>query len=357
MKPGPRPRGCPTGCNARGSRALCLALLLATVLFSFTFLKEPATAPPKSSLAKHLPTAIHKEPQTRATQPELITAAEASAGDFVGFSHERGGEKESARPLADWIGTDPKAAAEWAWQLSAPDLRRRHLGQVLAAWCARDPSAAAAWTQAREPGALRDLAFSIVAQEWADKNPTNAAALALACTDETIRTVALAHVARVWAAQAPAAACDWMASLPPGLAGDRVRCALALAVATHDPRAAARLALDSLPPGPELDRAVVGIVQRWAERSPPEAAAWLEQFPAQPLRGVAVECFVRVWSRNDWEALGSWIKHLPAGGLRDEAAAALACVARPRDAQAARAWASLIINPEARKACFAALEP
>lgn len=360
MKPGVRPRSCPTSRNTRASLVVHGALALAALLPLLPLRKTPVAV--SQSRAASEPVS-NTDPVAAGPQPGQIMRR-AAAGTLSSrfrilsaqdINRGAGSEVETARQLADWACTAPEEAAAWAWHFHDSDRQRRHLAQVLAAWSARDPAAAAAWAQAREPGPLRDLAFCVVAQEWAGPDPAAAAALALACTDETLREETLAHVARAWAARAPEAACQWMASLAPGQAGDRVRHTLALAVAAHDPRTAARLALTWLPPGPELDRALVGIVQRWAERNPAEAAAWLEQFPALPLRVAATENLVRVWLQDGWGAVGSWIESMPAGGLRDEAAAAVARVAGPYDAQAARAWAGLIASPEAREACLAAL--
>jgi hypothetical protein len=98
--------------------------------------------------------------------------------------------------------------------------------------------------------------------------------------------------------------------------------AVAVAVADQSGPAAAALAAKSLGSGIEQDRTVVAVVQRWAEKSPREAAGWLVQFPDTPARDAAVQNLVELWALQDAEAPRTWLQQLPPGGLRTAGLAA-----------------------------------
>jgi hypothetical protein len=72
----------------------------------------------------------------------------------------------------------------------------------------------------------------------------------------------------------------------------------------------------SLPAGVEQDRAVVATIQRWAERSPRDAAGWLIQLPETPARDAAAQNLVMLWALEDKDAARDWLQQLPQGSLR-----------------------------------------
>ncbi|MBE0544408.1 MAG: hypothetical protein IH623_23955, partial [Verrucomicrobia bacterium] len=92
---------------------------------------------------------------------------------------------------------------------------------------------------------------------------------------------------------------------------------VAIAAAEQDGAMAAALVANALGAGEAQDRAAVSIVQRWAQFSPQEAAAWVAQFPDIPSRDAAVENLLALWTAQDAEAAGNWVRELPAGSLRD----------------------------------------
>ena len=80
---------------------------------------------------------------------------------------------------------------------------------------------------------------------------------------------------------------------------------------------AATLAAQALEGGDEQDRTAVSIVQRWVQKSPQAAAAWVAQFPEGPARAAALQNLLGLWAAQDAEAAGHWLLELPAGSLRD----------------------------------------
>jgi len=126
----------------------------------------------------------------------------------------------------------------------------------------------------------------------------------------------LVHAISQWAASDSYAATAWAQRVSDVNLQQRLLGAVAVAVADQSGPAAASLAAKNLASGIEQDRAVVEIVQRWAERSPGEAAGWLAQFPETPARDAAAQNLVMLWALQDKEAPRNWLQQLPQGSLR-----------------------------------------
>ncbi len=184
-----------------------------------------------------------------------------------------------------------------------------------------DPEALVDWDIAQPRGVQDDQALVAAALALADTRPDRAAAMAQLCTDASQRRSTLAHVMRCWAAQDATGSAAWLRHLSSDPDVLPAWEAWAVSVAGRDPALATRVAVAEIPPGPERDRAVVSILQRWAQHAPEEAAAWLEQFPECPLRTAALGAFLPVWLAQDPPGLEAWLAHLPAGSFSAEAAA------------------------------------
>jgi hypothetical protein len=98
---------------------------------------------------------------------------------------------------------------------------------------------------------------------------------------------------------------------------------IALTLAETDPLAAANLISESGMAGHEFDVAVVQIIQRWAAKSPPDAAAWVTGFPPGPAREAGIKYTATRWLHSDAPAVFSWLASLKDAGVRKEAALGL----------------------------------
>ena len=94
---------------------------------------------------------------------------------------------------------------------------------------------------------------------------------------------------------------------------------IALVLSAKEPERAARLLSESGIPGRDLDVAVVQVVQRWAAKSPADAAAWVTLFSPGEARSAGVAELISVWIRQDSTAAFAWIPRLPDPSLRQEA--------------------------------------
>ncbi len=98
---------------------------------------------------------------------------------------------------------------------------------------------------------------------------------------------------------------------------------IALVISENEPERAARLLSDSGIAGREFDVAVVQVVQRWALRSPVDAAAWVTLFDPGEARSAGLKEILSVWSRNDPPAAFAWIVAQENDQIRQEAEAGI----------------------------------
>ena len=145
------------------------------------------------------------------------------------------------------------------------------------AWGACDPASAAQWARSLRDEAERTLALTNIAGEAVRSAPLLALDLAQSLP-EPARNEIVPRAAAQWAAQDPAAAADWARQIP----AESLRATTLAGIATA-------LALKELPAGRLQSDTIVSIVQRWAQQSPSDAEAWVNQFPKSDLRDAAKE--------------------------------------------------------------------
>src|SRR5205085_990495 len=121
------------------------------------------------------------------------------------------------------IGTDPRQALELARELPASDGRNEVIARAASEWAVHDPEQIAMWAENIPDQQLREEVISKVAMTWGETDPTKAAELAIAQLSDA---------------------------------------------------------------KPKND-AVIGIVQRWVQTRPNDAAAWVATFPEGELRETA----------------------------------------------------------------------
>ena len=121
------------------------------------------------------------------------------------------------------------------------------------------------------------------------------------------------HYALRLAEQDPAEAIAWAEALGTELEVATAKCQVALALAETDPLRAAKLLSESGVSGREFDVAVVQVIQRWAAKSAPDAAAWVSAFPPGPARVAGITEISGKWLPRDPSAAFAWM-----GGLKDE---------------------------------------
>ena len=141
--------------------------------------------------------------------------------------------------------------------------------------------------------------------------------------DHPQRILLIQHFAMRLAEQDPDEALAWADSLgsEPEIAAAKGQ--IALVLAEIDPQRAANLLSESGIVGHEFDVAVVQVLQRWAAKSAPDAAAWTISFPPGPARSAGISIIVSQWAQADAAAAFTWMHALQDDVVRREAVLAM----------------------------------
>ena len=211
----------------------------------------------------------------------------------------------------------PEAAAAWMARLPQNAENRGALVQVATAWAETDLPGALHWTDSLPAGEDKNAVVTAIAYEAARTEPTAALNIASALPATEERERLLGYAVSQWASTEPALATAWAKQVPDANLRQRLLGEVAIGSAKADAAGAATLVSTALIPGETQERAAVAIVQRWAQTSPADAAAWVLRFPDVPARQQAVENLVSLWAVQDSRAAKAWLQSLPAGFVRD----------------------------------------
>jgi hypothetical protein len=235
--------------------------------------------------------------------------------DKPGASDPRRGESASdgphrrnrARERTPDAAISPGTPLETALAIPATEARTKALAEV--AWNAieTDPEAA-------------HLAF----QQLPPEHP------------EKIRLIQ--HYAMRVAERDPEEAMDWASTLETEQEVATAKSHIALALAETDPRRAANLLSESGIAGRDFDVALVQVIQRWAAKSPPDAAAWVATFPPSAAREAGIKFIAEQWLAGDASAAFRWYDELDGTALRQEAARAMEGVILQQPKETRDAW-------------------
>ena len=99
---------------------------------------------------------------------------------------------------------------------------------------------------------------------------------------------------------------------------------IALVVSAENPEGAAQVLSDSGVEGHDFDVAVVQVLQRWAARSPAEAASWVVRFDEGEARSAGLKAVTSAWLEQDPQATYDWVASLADPAMRQEAVTGLA---------------------------------
>jgi len=255
-----------------------------------------------------------------------------------------------------WAAVDPSSAGAWAVGLSDMAVQRESLGQVALVWYQKNPAAALAWAVQLPAGENRTAVILDLGYEICRTEPITALSLAGTLAPGKERDDMVVHGVSQWAAGNPLAAAGWAVQIPDETLRQQVLAAIGIAWAGGDSVSAATFALNNLPQGEEQNRVIVGVVQRWAQAAPENAAKWIEQFPAVPVRGLALQNLVPIWMEKNPESFANWLRGLPSGSLRDESISAYAQTLAPQSFQSAQIWTAAIEDASRRALCKQAIE-
>jgi hypothetical protein len=217
-----------------------------------------------------------------AFQDQAPAFAEA-AGKLLNSEATAMRDQALARLLQDWVACDPLAAANFAQAIGPPGLREKMRRLVLQAWTALDSASALSWAARLAAPYEHQVAMEQVLSQMLERDPQGAMETAISRAGETPADLS-GRLIQQWAAQDFSAAHDWVRQQPSGEQRDGLLALMAFVQSKTDPVDAAELVSDEIAPGDNQVEAALWVLDQWALNDPEAASAWLNQFPAGPIR-------------------------------------------------------------------------
>lgn len=261
--------------------------------------------------------------------------------------------------------SDSVAAALDSLGSMAEDKIPEQLEKIVSAWSKQEFASAVEVlfrNSSKDPNS--DLLGISLLRRWATLAPAAASEWVASLPAGNARTSALEQVALAWSANDPSAAWGWTESLEPDAARDAVMISLAYELARTGPP----LALDravSLPESPARSQLIEHAVSNWAATDPQAAlvrvmalddailrnaalgrlaTSWAETEPTEaatlaadamdpgPDQYRAVAAIVQRWAQQDPDAARRWVESFPGGIMKENA---LGHIAEQSEAKAA----------------------
>lgn len=190
-----------------------------------------------------------------------------------------------------------------------------------------------------ESPAARDKALADVAWNALESDPELAQqAFEQLPADSPEKIRLIQHSAMRLAEQNPDEALEWADALGTEQEIAAAKGQIALAMAETDPLRAANLLSESGIAGREFDVAVVQVIQRWAAKSAPDAAAWVSSFPQGAAREAGIRIIAEQWLPRDAPSAFEWFSTLQDAALRQETARAMEGVILQQPADIRDTW-------------------
>jgi len=166
----------------------------------------------------------------------------------------------------------------------------------------------------------RDQALAAVIEEALELDPELALeAFNQMAVESPDRDRMVEHFAMRFAERDLDGAVHWARSLETDEERSRAFGNIALVLSEENPEGAAQVLSDSGVSSHDFDVAVVQVIQRWAEQSPENAAAWVVQFDPGEARSAGLKAIASAWLDQDPKAANAWIAGLQEPAIRDEA--------------------------------------
>ncbi len=156
--------------------------------------------------------------------------------------------------------------------------------------------------------------------------------------DSPEKILLIQHYALRLTEQDPEEAITWAEALGTELEMATAKYQIAVALAETDPLRAANLLSESVVSGREFDVAVVQVIQRWASKSAPDAAAWVVAFPPGAARVAGITEISGKWLAHDPSAAFAWMGGLKDVEIKAEAARAMEGFILQQPAEIQKEW-------------------
>ena len=235
---------------------------------------------------------------------------------------------------------DPQAAMDLATGIGAVRIRYDVMGSVAESWFKNDPAAATQWMQSLPEGETKDLASITISRLMAQNDPQAALDMATKIGDSNWRTEAQENVVwqlGEWSKKNPAAALQWMQSLPEGQTKDIVSSTISREMAARDPQAAFDIAT-GIGDSDRRTAAQENVVNQWSEKNPAAATEWMQSLPEGLTKDLAASAVSRSMAENDPQASMDMASGIGDSKLRTEAERVAAIFLYEKDPAAAIQW-------------------
>ena len=259
--------------------------------------------------------------------------------------------EELEKQLQNWMRTAPAEATIWAkTQLNgslldaaaaasnpADDRDREQACIAIAkAWAIVDPAAASQWVQSLPDSHQRLLALQAIFASWADTDAKSACSAASLLSQPELRSKAYTQIGTEWAKNDAEGALAWIRSLPSNEGGEAFRSVL-LHLSQSSPEQAMNQALVlSSESGAET---VSFLLQQWAARDASAAAKWVNSLPPGPNREAALADVLPAWMASNPEAAAKEVLGVADNDRRLEMLNVVAASWAKKDPVAAMTWA------------------
>jgi hypothetical protein len=191
--------------------------------------------------------------------------------------------------LRRWVELDPAAAINWVAQLGDAGVRGELVDVAAIAWSEKDLPSALDWVESMPEDSAKHQALADVGYEVARTDPVSAMEIATQLPASDYASGLFLHALSQYASADAGGSRQLALALPPGSLRDQALTMVATVQAKDDGEGAARFAVENISPGPDLDRAVMGVVQLWAQNDLPDVSAWVQTFPDSPIRDQAAQ--------------------------------------------------------------------
>lgn len=255
---------------------------------------SPTIAPPIANAEPVSPPA--DDPEKIAV--EISTLSEAEVCQWLGNLTNPDLTGNTGRLLIRrWVELNPTAAVNWVTQLHIADGRPELMDVVAIAWSEKDLPNALNWVESLPEDATKHQALADLGYEVARVDPVDAMQIATQLPASDYANGLLLHSLAQYASTDLAQSQQLALSLPQGSLRDQTLSTVAIVQARQDGAGAASFAVENIPPGPGLDRAVIGIIQLWGQNSFTAASAWVQSFPDSTLYDQAAQSLGMVGAR------------------------------------------------------------
>jgi hypothetical protein len=255
-----------------------------------------------------------------------------------------------------WAKSDLQSALRWAESLSEKDAVGRMgsgspLLTIFMTWVDDDSETAFRWLQEMPEGSQKSSVLTAIARDFRYQNHDLAFAerLIAQLPPGKLQDNARVEFVRSWSNSDLESAIAW-AQKQSSEVQEVTFPALAGSLADRDPAAALKLVANLNEE--KKDKAIKDVLDRWSNKDPAAAAAWVQQ---QPLKAVYLERVALRWVPKDLSGATQWVNSLSESLAKDQMLVRVVVNIQDQNPKVAVAWIEGISDEAKRNDAYRAL--